>query len=130
MTNRIELPAIDERAAPFCALLLLGHKVTFKSWNDVTGLQGANQRADDLRRLGLPLHAPRYEVSWSPVPVSLYQFKSDFIAELGEKRVADYVDAVSKRFANNPKVTKGLQSKPQPLDAVLSGQAINSKGDL
>lgn len=127
MSNYIRLPAIDERAAPFCAMLLLRHKVTFRSWNDLTGLQAANQCAHDLRELHLPLHAPRYDVSWSKNPVSVYQLKSDFITELGKERIAAYVDAVIKRYTNNPKLIKGLQSKPQPLSAILSGQAINSE---
>lgn len=119
---RIELPVTHERAGIFCAFLLLGHKITFRSWNDLTGLQGANQKADDLRNLDLPLYAPQYKVDWCKRPVSVYQFKQSFIDELGEKRKADYVAAVARLYASNPKITKGLQSKPQPLKSILAGK--------
>lgn len=122
MSNRIELPAIDERAAPFCTMLLLGHKVTFRSWNDLTGLQAANQCAHDLRDLHLPLSAPRYNVSWSKNSVSVYQFRPDFIEALGKERINAYVTAVLKRYAHAPRIQKGLQSKPQPLKSILAGK--------
>ncbi len=125
MNSHIELPSISERAGIFCAFLLLGHKLTFRSWNDITGLQGANQRADDLRRLNLPLRAPRYQVSWSKTSVSVYQFSPSFIGELGEERKTTFIKAVAKLYANNETIQKGLQSKPQPLKTILAGKLNN-----
>lgn len=119
--ERIDLPAIDERGSIFCAFLLLGHKVTYKSWNDITGLQGANQRADDLRRLNLPLYAPQYKVEWCKRPIAVYQFKQTFIDELGERGLR-FIDRVQKHYADDPQITKGLQSKPQPLKSILAGK--------
>ncbi len=127
--NRIELPDHDSKDAVFFVLLLQGHTIYIDNLPELTGFQDAPQRAFRLRQAGMPIKdfkraiKPKYTT-----PVAFYSVNRGEVAGLiGEQRLSAFIERVIRHWGFDATIEKGLQSKPQPLSAILSGQAINSE---
>ncbi len=124
MTNQITLPDCDSKDAVFLVLLLQEHTIYIDNLPELVGFQDAPQRAYRLRAMGIPIKdfkqplRPKY-----PKSVAFYSLDKAFIQEVGEQRIQAFIKCVTKCFAFDEVIQKGLQSKPQPLKSILSRQA-------
>ncbi len=125
----IELPDHDSKDAVFFVLLLQGHTIYIDNLPELTGFQDAPQRAFRLRQAGFPIRGfkraikPKYTH-----PVAFYSVDKGEVSEIiGEQRLNAFIERVIKHRSFDATIKKGLQSKPQPLNAILSGQAMNSE---